>query len=358
MAIKLDINNPRRIFLKTNLKQWTKVKKHHTLRRILNFLLVRLQLLLRTSCVLGFPYFLVVEPTNICNLKCPLCPTGQGLEGRVKGKMSFSNFKKIIDEIGDYLYSLRLENWGEPLLNEEIFDMISYANSKKITASFNTNLTFLNKQNAEKLILSGLDHIKISLDGATAQTYVKYRAGGDFNKVIDNIRMLVKVRTDLKRVNPYIEIQFIVMKHNEEELSQIKELCAKLGVDGLLIESLRPDMREELLNSDIYSIDKFKDWLPTDSRYSVFDYKTKTRKYKPKNCSYLWTTTVINWDGAVVPCCSVYDERYDFGNIFQMDFRKIWNGPKYIAARKLIGHGLQINESIACINCYRFGIKT
>ena len=332
------------------------LKKHHTPKRLWNLLRVRPQLLLRTSRVVGYPTYLVVESTNICNLKCPLCPTGQGLKGRAKGKMPFPNFKKIIDEIGDYLYSLRLENWGEPLLNEEICDMVSYAKSKKINTSFNTNLHFLNEQSAERLILSGLDHIKISLDGARKDSYAKYRIGGDFNKIVNNIKLLVEMRQDLNRTNPFIEIQFIVMKHNEGEIDQIKQLSGELGVDGLLLEELRPGMEEELLNPDSYCIEKYKNWLPTNSKYSCFDYKSKKRKNSPRICSYLWTTSVINWDGSVVPCCSVYDEKYNFGNIFYEGFQKIWNGSKYGVARKLIGHRKKCNEEVVCMNCFKYGI--
>lgn len=332
-------------------------RRHHTLRRLVNLILNRAGYLLRLGRVPGYPAFLVVEPTNICNLKCPLCPTGQGLRSRPKGKMSLINFRKIIDEAGDYLYSLRLENWGEPLLNEDIFDIIISAKLKKISTSFNTNFSVLDKKNAERLVLSGLDHIKISLDGASQKSYAKYRVGGDFNRVINNIRLLLQVRSELNRQNPFIEIQFIVMKHNEGDLDQVKKLCFALGVDGLLIENLRLDMREELFHTDAYSIEKFKDWLPGDNKYSIFDYGHKCRKRRPRICSYLWTTAVINWDGGVAPCCSVFEKKYDFGNVFQDGLFKVWNGPEYITARKLIGRGLKNDTFVVCGNCVQFGIK-
>lgn len=334
-----------------------KVRRYHTLKRISNLLLVRLQLLLRTNKVFGYPTYLVVEPTNICNFRCPLCPTGQGVKGRPKGKMSFANFKEIIDEMGPYLYSLRLENWGEPLLNEEIFSMILYAKTKKITTSFNTNFSFLDENGTKELILSGLDHIKISLDGASEESYVKYRVGGNFNKVIDNIRCLIRMRKQLNKTNPLVEIQFIVMKHNEGEIDRMRQLCSELGVDGLFIEVLRPNMREELFAPDNLCLDKYKEWFPTDSKYSLFDYNNKARKTKSKVCSWLWTSTVINYDGAIVPCCGVYDVCYDFGNFFKEGFKKVWNGPKYVASRRLIGRRKKTdNEALACRRCSQFGI--
>lgn len=335
----------------------SRVRRQHTLKRLLNFLLLKLQFFFCTDRVFGYPSHLVLEPTNICNLKCPLCPTGQAVSGRPKGKMSFTDFQRIIDEMGDYLYSLRLENWGEPLLNKDISDMVAYATSKRISTSFNTNLCLLDKETAEKLILSGLKHIKISLDGSKEDSYLKYRVGGDFNKVVDNIKLLVDTRNTLNKPNPFIEVQFIVMKHNQDEIVQIKQLCKELNVDALHIAKLHPDMREELFYPDSHSIVKFADWLPADSMYSLFDYKTKTRKHNIKRCNYLWTSCVVNYDGGVVPCCSIFDQKYDFGNLFQSAFQHIWNGPKYVAARRLIGRGAKSREFVVCVNCAKFGIK-
>ncbi len=333
-------------------------KKHNTLRRLLNLIIITIQKILRVSYVFGYPYYVVIEPTNICNLKCPLCPTGQGIGGRPKAKLSYANFKKIIDDLGPYLYSLRLENWGEPLLNEEIFDMISYAKSKKIATSFNTNFTFLDEHSAERLILSGVGHIKISLDGTSGESYAKYRVGGDFNKVVNNIKLLVKKRTDLNKTNPFIEIQFIVMKHNEDQITEMQRLCLDLGVDGLFLERARPDMREDIFNSDSVNIEKFKEWLPQDTKYSIFDYRTKRRKDRPRICGWLWTSTVINCDGTIVPCCGIYDECYDFGNIFKDGFSKVWNSQKYISSRKLMGHKIKSAVETVCINCFRNGVIT
>lgn len=344
------------IIHKFKYQERTRIPRHHTLRRLLNFILIRLQLLLHSSYILGYPYFVVIESTNLCNLACPLCPTGQGLNGRKKGMISLDNFKKIIDKLGPYLYFIRLENWGEPLLNDFIFEMIEYANRKKISTSLNTNLSFIDKQKAERLILCGLNHIKISLDGASAETYLKYRRQGDFKRVIENIKLLVNMRGSLKKAKPYIEIQFIVMQHNEHEIEAIKELSQSLGVDGLFIERLRPDMRQELFNTDAYSIEKFKDWLPRDSKYSLFDYSSKTRKDRQRICNYLWTSAVINWDGSIVPCCSVYEQQYDFGNFFVEGFRQVWNGPKYQMARILIGkRKFNSADDVVCRQCFGKG---
>ena len=211
-------------------------------------------------------------------------------------------------------------------------------------------------ENARKLVLSGLDSIKVSLDGVTQDTYSKYRRGGDFNKVVNNIKLLLKIRSEANKENPFIEVQFIVMKHNEHEIEKIKQLCLDLRVDSLVIEKLRPDLCQEYIYPDDYCIDKSKDWLPKDPSYSFFDYNTKTRKNMPKVCRWLWMSAVISWDGSIAPCCGFYDECYDFGNFFKESFWAVWNGPKYIAARKLIGKRKVSYGELACTRCFKHGI--
>jgi len=122
----------------------------------------------------------MIEPTNYCNLKCPLCPTGAGLIRREKAAMSFEDFKKILDNLGNQIIHLRLWNWGEPLLNKELPKMIKYAKSKNIYVNTSTNSSFLNKENVRELTNSGLDHLIVSLDGASEETYSLYRKNGNF----------------------------------------------------------------------------------------------------------------------------------------------------------------------------------
>ncbi len=60
----------------------------------------------------------------------------------------------------------------------------------------------------------------------------------------------------------------------------------------------------------------------------------KEAKHKKNFCSLPWKETVINWDGSVLPCCSVHEGKHTFGNAFEEGFKAVWNGEAYIAARK------------------------
>lgn len=313
-------------------------------KKLSNFILINISKKLKLTRILGYPLTLMIEPTNICNLKCPLCPTGAGLIKRKKGFMTFNNFKKIIDETGDYIIHLRLWNWGEPLLNKEIFNMISYAKTKKIFVNLSTNSNFLTEEFAERLIDSGLDELIISLDGASEKTYNQYRKGGDFNKIINSLNFLIKEKKRLNKKFPYIKLQFIIMKHNEHEIQKIKSLSRELGVDELVFKTVGV--------MDYFSKEDIRKYLPANKKYSRYNMQRNdiVSKVKIKNwCDFIWEEMVINWDGSVVPCCFDMNNLFVLGNAFSDKIKNIWNNKRYISLRKTI---LKDKKNISlCKNC-------
>ena len=149
----------------------------------MNYYFTHRQMLSKKDKIIGYPSHIFLDVTNICTLKCPLCPTGLGVQGRKKGHMSFSQFKKIIDEIGKYLISIDLFNWGEPLLNKDVYRMIEYAHQRKILTAISTNFQHFSEGGAEEMISSRLDNRILSIDGASQESYEKYRIGGNFQQL-------------------------------------------------------------------------------------------------------------------------------------------------------------------------------
>lgn len=299
--------------------------------KLKNLILVKISKFFRMPRVLGMPLTLMLEPTNYCNLKCPLCPTGAGLLGRKKDSMRFNDFKKIVDELGGNIIHLRLWNWGEPLLNKDLYKMIKYAKKYKIFVNTSTNSFFLNKDNAKKLVESGLDELIISLDGASEETYSKYRKKGSFSRVVDAMKLLIAEKERRKIKTPTIKLQFIIMRHNEHEIKKAKGLAKELGVDILFFKTVGV--------MDIAVKEDIKKYLPLNpkySRYLVEQDKIKSKARVRNFCDYLWDETTINVDGSVVPCCRDARNDYIFGNIFKERFGNIWNNKKYVEFRRQV----------------------
>ena len=116
--------------------------------------------------VWGRPFMMMVEPTNICNLKCPLCPSGNGEMTRTRGKMGLEDFKRLVDEAGDYLVLLMLWNQGEPFINTDFVEMVRYAHSRRIPTLTSTNGHYIRDMDQARAIVdSGLDELILSNNG-------------------------------------------------------------------------------------------------------------------------------------------------------------------------------------------------
>ena len=318
-----------------------------TVRKVLNLILKETQWQLKHSYLFYFPNKVTIDIGNVCNLKCPLCPTGRGDRSASRGMMRIEDFNQVIDELGSYLTKLELHNWGEPLLHKDLIEMIQYAKEKNIPVSISTNLTILNKALAEALISTHIDKIFISCDGASPETYTQYRIGGDFQKVISNISLLLEAKRKLKNHYTRLILLFHVFRHNEHEIEKIKKLVRDLGIE-LRINKMRTDMGKEIFEKVEDSIERDKDWIPENPKYSAFDIHKKEKKIQMR-CKQPWATTVINWDGSVLPCCAVYGEQYAFGNVFKEPFKLIWNDQNYRLARKEILNKIKESPTICHI---------
>ena len=102
---------------------------HLSWKRLVNWFLAELSYYLKSDRVWVYPTHLQIEPANVCNLRCPLCHIVT--DNTPRGFLVFNDFKKIIDEVGDYLLFLHFWGWGEPFLNEDFFPMIRYIKNIK-----------------------------------------------------------------------------------------------------------------------------------------------------------------------------------------------------------------------------------
>ncbi|MGD9823095.1 radical SAM/SPASM domain-containing protein [Desulfobacter sp.] len=321
-------------------------------KRVFNLMVKEIETLLGCDRLHYYPSALTIDVGNVCNLKCPLCPTGRGDKGVERGFMPFEQFQRILSEVGPYLTDLDLHNWGEPLLNKDLVAMVRLAKKKGITVNISSNLMRLDEQSAEALIAAKIEKIFISLDAASPETYKIYRVGGDFDTVIEHIRLLLAAKKKLNLYYTRLKILFHVFRHNEHEVEKIKQLSKELGVE-LAINMIRPDMGKEIFDDVKQAIERDGKWLPENSEYCPFDMVSQEKKIV-RSCRALWKTAVINWNGNVFPCCSVFGDQYQFGNVFTESFRTIWNNEHYIAARKEVKGRIE-NSSTICHICRRTG---
>lgn len=318
------------------------IKKNISIKKISNLLLGNSSRIISNithkSKIWGYPIAVMIEPTNICNLKCPLCPSGNGTLKREKGYMNLDLFKKIVDEVKDYSTMLILWNQGEPYLNKQMNNMVKYASDAGLFTMVSTNLNA--DMNAEEVVKSGIDSMIVSLDGASQDTYNQYRINGNLEKVMTNVKNLITAKQKLKSPTPIIEWQFLVMKHNEHEIEQIKKLAKDLGVDQLCFKTIQ-----------IYTKDDVK-FLPENPKYRRYNVNGNNFEIKFKlanKCRRMWQQPVVNWNGQVAICCFDKDIRYPVGNVNDQSLLSIWQGKEFQAMRNAILKNRKAFE--ICRNC-------
>lgn len=288
------------------------------------------------------PMSISIEPTTSCNLRCSECPSGLRKFSRNTGMLSMEMFKNVLDQLGGNLLYMILYFQGEPLINPKFFEFVKLAKQKRIYTATSTNAHFLTEENARKTVESGLNRLIISMDGIGQKEYEAYRVGGKYQKVLDGINSLVRIKKELKSSTPHIIVQFIVFKTNEHQLDSMKEFCKDLGVDELQFKTAQLyDYKNG--NPLMTTIDKY-------SRYKKLADGTYTIKNPLHNrCYRMWTGCVITWDGLTVPCCFDKDAEYQLGELKVHSFKEIWKGELYDEFRKKVftnRKGIDI-----CINC-------
>jgi len=283
------------------------------------------------------PSFASYEPTNICNLSCEMCPSGKGLLKRPRGTADMELYRKFIVENRRTLINIILHFQGEPLMCQQLGEMIAFARQNGIYTMFSTNGQLL-AQNIDLIRKAQPDHIIVSLDGLSEETYTKYRVGGKLQNVFDGLDKLSQLPANER---PYIELQFLVFSHNEHEIPELKQLKREYNIDKITLKT-----------AQIYDNSQL-DFLPENKKFSRYQIG-ENGSFKIKNelnnsCRRLIFGTVVCFDGRVVPCCFDKDADYEFGNIANQSIHEIRNSEKFHNFVKTIF--THRNEIDICNNC-------
>ena len=300
-------------------------------KKLMNWLRVETSTRLRPFAPWGFPTHLQIEPTNTCNLRCELCPVS-GQMHRPSGFMDFSLYRKLLDEVGEYVFLILLWDWGEPFMHPSAFDMIARAHEKKIRIVSSTNgHLFADPRKADDAIRCGLDTIIFAVDGISQETYERYRHKGDLQRALQGIRTIVERKKELRSATPLVNFRFIVMNHNEHEVGLLPSFVRKLGADALTLKTLNPSS-DNTYGDKTNGADKgHNPLLPGNPRYRrfVYDAQGEPVRLKRNACRNPHNSATVHWNGSVCPCTYDYDERFVLGNLNRSSFREIWNGHAY-----------------------------
>jgi len=215
--------------------------------------------------------------------------------------MTFDLFRSIVGQCRSTLEFIWPFGEGEPLLNEHIYDMITYARKSGIHVEISTNATLLDEARSRRLLESRADHIILAFDGATPKSYEKYRAGARFDDVKARIEKFLLMKTNI-RSRARVILQMVLLRDNQNEVRQFRRMWKRPGVD--VIRFKEDQLKYESLRADIYK-------------------PQRARRHAP--CYLLWRGPLfIRHDGTVSPCCR-FQGRPPLGDLKRQSFDEIWN---------------------------------
>lgn len=281
------------------------------------------------SCNLGLPRALWIEATNVCNLQCTICPTGSGTLGRTKAYLSYASFKAVVDELSGSLLRVVFSGYGEPLLNPEIYDMLSYAHKRKIFTEVYSNLLLADDDSLRRLIESKVDLLVVAVDIAPNGSNWRYvrSAAEDIARVKDRLAKLA----DLKQVHgskvPVVRVSYPVTKDNVSLLGEAERLAREVQADEFLpktVNAIVAGKSEEEM--------KHKFVPEGFSRYA-------RARVGTGHCHWPYSAGLIYANGDFAPCCYLARGEHVFGNVLaEGGVRAVWNNAKFQSFRYRLMH--------------------
>ena len=325
------------------------------------------------------PSVLTMGTISACNLSCKMCPkhSSSSKIALKNGLMDKKLIEKIISHLesfSPYLKQMSFQDYGEPFLYEDIFTVTNQIANilPECDITLTTNGTLLNEELIDKIVQSKISSVHFSLDAGKESTYQHIRIGGNFNKVVNNIEVLLSKRDSLKMNRPYVGTNFLIMRSNLDEIYDYVQLCESLNVDGIgfvfpfgLFESDKNEILKTLHEEDNeYS----KKYLMIKNQLENSSISKKRRYFLPNiepdalllDCSFNGKCSFyIDTVGDVYPCCVIAAKGQEkkinllsMGNIKDHSLTEIWESIKFVDFRERFYKGEYPHK--ICKNCPKY----
>src|SRR5207248_7435521 len=272
--------------------------------------------------------------------------------------MAWDTFVGLLDEFPG-LRELQLQGLGEPMMHPRFFDMVANATARGIHVGTNTNLTLLNARRAELCVTSGLAELHASIDGATRETYERIRVRAYFDRILNNLGLLLDARRRFGSATPRVRLVAVAMRQNLHELPDLVRLAHRLGIEAVFVQHLCHDFGESalpahyrpmrdfveeqtLLNEDPARLERYFGAARDAARELGVDLRlprTQPRPHPPgtpgpERCDWPWRGAYVSYQGLAMPCCMVATpDRIHFGSVTERGAAAVWNGEAYQAFR-------------------------
>jgi len=271
----------------------------------------------------ALPVEYIVETTAKCNIYCPMCP--RETHPQPKEDMTGGTFQALVTQTGSTAEHMMLIGLGEPLLDPKIFDRISHCDRHGISTLISTNGTLLDEKAAARLLSSPLEHITLSFDGYSKETFEFYRKGAKFERVRDNFVRFCRMKQE-RGSRMQVVVQMVRMDGNRHEVDAFTQYWR--GIPG--VDLIR--VKEDETNLMRPGAGDGREWKHP--------------------CHYLWRGAMyVKHNGDVYPCCQSYMlDGEPVGNVNRQSMPEIFNSEAMQEMRRLHVAG-RAGEIGICARC-------
>ena len=297
------------------------------------------------------PRTLFLEITSRCPIECLMC--ARRYRNWVYGDMTEGLFAQLT-RIFPRVAMVVLGGFGEPLVArsfDRYFDQLSALGARVALQTSGFRLT---EERAERLVSGGLRHLHISIDSPEEETYRSIRPGISLPEVQDRIRQIVRLKRAANTPWPAVQIVFVAMRRNIEQLPPMVDLASDLGADSLTVQHMVAHAEEVRAESLFYHqelANRMLDAAQARARQVGLKIELPDRFGSPPgeaqpHCADPWQVMFVRWNGEVRPCC--YAPNVIMGNLAENSFHAIWNGPAYRELRRRVNSD---NPPDYCLIC-------
>ena len=336
------------------------------------------------SLAASSPEEIWLELTTRCNIvpACAMCGYASA-EPAPRRDMDPGTWQSVLPLLRR-ARTVGLHGAGEPLLYPFLGDLLEALRPSPAVVGFNSNGHLLTAAVSRRLVEQGLGWISISLDAATARTYLRIRRRPDFEPLLSKIRTLREIRDAAGSPRPQIEINMTLMRLNLPEAAAFVELAAKLGVDRVMFQQIQPGGSQRVVAPDGFVFDYREQELAGESRRDDILAEARERARSlgvhfcceilygtpapreepeapgatgrpapaspPPACAEPWKRLLFDVHGDAFVCCVQKTNEILLGSSPHDPLEEIWNGRKARLVREAMFGG---RAPACCAGCYR-----
>ena len=308
---------------------------------------------------LQLPRELYLESTNRCNELCDQCPRTH-LKREPDRDLSLADVRLITDQL-PALDRVVLHGLGEPLLNQELPAIVAHLRERGAHVLFNSNATALSERTGRALIEAGLNELRVSLDGATPETYARVRGVNTrtLPKIVRNVAAFTALQRELGAEHPRLSFWFTAMRENLRELPRLVDIALETGVREIYVQRLiyfgeglareEQALFRQAQETDLALIEEtarrctahgiaFRATGGATPEAYLASSRDDAGRRPWSGCRRPRTLAYVAATGNVYSCCFAPfhpgpASTRVLGNIFEQSFDAIWNGARYRAFR-------------------------